>query len=157
MTELAIAVATAVVFAAIGVVVYFAYRDSPKWGTLASGQRYFAPPGFEAKRLELALALAERCLTDCTVFPRAAIAAVVARASVLVTAEESWVDAWGRRIGGFTQVSTSTVVVGPDLSALCHELAHLLEAYCFGATDDGHVQWMERGITAADEAYRRAL
>lgn len=74
---------------------------------------------------------------------------------IIVKAENDWVDGYGRHVGGLQL--DDTVAVGADLSALLHELAHLAELKIDGVVDDQHARWNARGISAADEAFRRRL
>lgn len=138
----------------IAIVVYFSWAQSPKWLKLPEGNRYFAPPGYPAERISQALALADTALRKHTTFPQMAITTVVSRVSILVAHDNAWVDDLERRIGGFAQPEMFSVAVGNDLSALFHELAHILEWYVHGAADDAHSRWAERGLIAGDEAFR---
>lgn len=68
---------------------------------------------------------------------------------------EAWTQAiGGQRVGGETV--GDVIVVGRDLSALCHELAHLAEAMVDVPpwADNDHVGWQARGIWRADAVYR---
>lgn len=80
-------------------------------------------------------------------------------AAVYVTVKPSntWVDAWGRRVGGQTW-EPNEVEVGLDLSALVHELIHLTEARA-GLDKSNCLFWQFDGDKRgeADRAYRVAL
>jgi hypothetical protein len=76
-----------------------------------------------------------------------------------VRPEDSWgCDDWlGCRIGEALPW-VGQIAVNSGLTALAHELAHVFETWIDGEVGNGHSQWDERGITAADLAcYRSEL
>lgn len=59
-------------------------------------------------------------------------------------------------VGG--ELIAGVLRVCPDLSSLCHELIHRCEAVLqHGETDNDHLLWKARGLSAADESYRAWL
>ncbi len=75
--------------------------------------------------------------------------------SIAVQRVESWHAMDGTQVGGLAQ--GRTVYIGPSLSALLHEAAHVLEMNESNFPDYRHSQWGTRGIWAADNAYRAKL
>ena len=65
---------------------------------------------------------------------------------------------WGygtQTVAGLTHVEERTLVVGCDLAALCHELAHLVQFDV--ESREGHDAWDVRGITSAVDAWQAWL
>lgn len=66
---------------------------------------------------------------------------------IFVMPEKSWLDGAGVKVAG-VQID-NVLEVGPDLAALCHEYAHLLEDRIDQKVDDAHAGWAANGIQAA--------
>lgn len=73
-----------------------------------------------------------------------------------------WFNSAGQKVGGETV--GNVLRVGKDLSALCHELAHLSQMVSLGITDHSfdpktgkHPGWDKSGLDQADQAYRSWL
>lgn len=151
-----------VVLGVVGVVIYFKLnqvtRLADAWKPLPPPYErtlaIVAPPQ-TPENVREALALAQAYLALNGPWKAKEIVAVVETLSVVVNASNDWVDSAGRKVGG--QEYFRTVAVGQDLSALCHELAHVCEFVLVGRVDVDHVTWAANGITKADEAYRNAL
>ncbi len=101
----------------------------------------------DQKFIAEALQAAESFLIERTKWSAANLALVGHHVRVYVMDSESWVDLWGRKVAGL-QVEY-TLVVGPSLAALCHELAHLCEMVLDKEQDDAHATWASDGIAAA--------
>ena len=106
---------------------------------------------------EVAAALLHAIEALCSVWQLAPVYDAVARAGVRVQvmAEESWLNSGGVKVGG--EQDGNVLRVGRSMSALCHELAHLLEWKLDAVRDDAHAGWTQKAIWAADEKYRQAV
>lgn len=116
---------------------------------------FSAPVGFDWTRLVPAMHRAESELAEFTTWTPEQVAFVLDDVRVLVRPDSTWIDGWGRSVGGVQ--SGGAVEVGSDLSALCHELAHVCQLRINGTTDPLHATWGECGIWAADNAFRAWL
>ena len=116
---------------------------------------YLAPYGVEPERILAALQNAASALAQETKWDHVQINAAFQSIRVFVAMSESWVDSWGRTVGGTQQ--GYVVAVGRSLTALCHECAHYLEWKLDGEIDTEHASWGADGIWDADVAYRRWL
>ncbi|MDO8688868.1 MAG: hypothetical protein Q7R39_02450 [Dehalococcoidia bacterium] len=108
----------------------------------------------ELNRVRAALLLAVKALDG--VWLPVDINASLNGIDIIVKAEDAWLDGFGRRVGGLS-LPGDTIAVGANLSALAHELAHLLERKLDHLEDAEHARWDIGGITKADAAYRKAL
>lgn len=81
--------------------------------------------------------------------------AALARIRIIVVAADSWVDAWGRSIGG--QADGYQITINHRMESMLHELAHVVEWHFEQVTDNAHTHWPERGIWACDDSYRAWL
>lgn len=84
--------------------------------------------------------------------------AVLDNVHVSVAPGPIWKSALGELVAGEAFPGVSTVVIGNDLAALAHELAHLMESGLGRApVNEAHVGWKERGIFAAIDGYTAEL
>ena len=75
---------------------------------------------------------------------------------VMVRPEVRW--AYGSQtVAGLTFVEDRSLIVGCDLAALCHELAHLVQWDVEGREEYGHETWTLRGVTQAVDAWQAWL
>ncbi len=79
------------------------------------------------------------------------LAMVMARTQVYVMGSEKWQDLSGQQVAG-QQVGRS-LLVGPSLAGLCHELAHLCEEVLDKKVDYQHAAWPASGIATAIEDF----
>jgi hypothetical protein len=118
---------------------------------------YFIAPGATSvtpERVSEALQAAARAMAK--VWPAQAVMSVVKGCAVFVRAEDvSWPDGTGRMVAG--QLIGHTLEVSRNLSALAHELAHLLRRELDGRFEDEHEGWGSRGIDAAVKEYQAWL
>ena len=92
------------------------------------------------------------------VWRRCEIEATVLRGvRVCVRPEVRWLDQGGQMVAGLTIKESRTLVVGTDLAALCHELAHLVQWDIERREEFGHETWTVRGITSAVDAWQAWL
>jgi hypothetical protein len=131
------------------------YSSHPDWKPLPGRRGQWCstvtPCPVTPEFIAEALTQAEGCLLRFSSIPAANVQTAGATVQIQVRATTSWVDAWGRKVAGL-QIRRA-VAVGPDLAALCHEVAHLAEAQYGGATDESHVSWTGNGALAAIDAY----
>lgn len=107
-----------------------------------------------AERLSDALHMAAQCLS--LVWPAAKVAEIASGCAVWVMAAEAqWTDSYGRTIAG--QHIRRQLFVARNLSALCHELAHVVELELNSLVDMNHEGWAAKGIHAAIVQYQRWL
>lgn len=131
-----------------------------EWRRLDSGGVYLLPVGYSGPDVNACLESAVRCLKRHTNFPASAYDSALPHVSVVVMASEKWQQVvGGAPVGGETERTAAAYVVkvGRDVSALCHELAHVLEYATGGEPDYTHAGWTDRNIWAADEEYRAWL
>lgn len=135
----------------------FVRAPRPDWRNVPgyAAVRCFAPREVTPEDVGLALRLALASLDRPGLWDSAQLRAVVSRLDIYVRSTNEWVDGWGRNVAG-SQIGR-TLVVGRDLAALCHEVAHLAELVLEGVEDAGHLRWNERGIRAAETDYHRRL
>lgn len=118
---------------------------------------YFIANGFSPVTPQLvdgALQASMRAMSK--VWPAQAVRTVAEKCAVFVRTEEvSWADGTGRMVAG--QLIGHTLEVSRNLSALAHELAHLLRRELDGRFDEEHDGWASRGIDAAVKEYQAAL
>lgn len=117
------------------------------WAMKFSGP---AKPAAVGRAVGLALAV----LQEHTGWSQAKLAAAVQGVLIQVQPTDAWMFN-GRKVGGLQL--PGSVLVGPNLSALCHELAHLAQAVIDHIEDNNHLTWESTGIWAADAAYRAEL
>lgn len=160
MTTIFVGVILTVVAAGIAWTGFQAWHSShPDWKPLPGRPGQWAstvsPCPVTPEFIAEALTQAEKCLLRFSNIPSANIMSAGAIAQIQVRATTSWVDAWGRKVGGL-QIQRA-LAVGCDLMALCHELAHLAEIQYGGVPDENHVNWTGRGVFAAIDAYNAWL
>lgn len=83
-------------------------------------------------------------------------ATVLRGVRVCVRSEVRWNDG-GQVVAGLMLKESRTLVVGCDLAALCHELAHLVQWDIERREEFGHETWTVRGITSAVDAWQAWL
>lgn len=123
---------------------------------LAGGAQYADEPHIDAKRLSEAFFKARDLLWTKTNFPPSRVNAALQNVSIKVMPFNTWQNGAGQTVGGEMTVPFCPTV-GKDLSALFHELVHVVEFSHDGVTDDAHARWEVRGIWAADNAFRAWL
>lgn len=124
------------------------------WASLPNyypGARFYCAGEVEPKLLVAALQQAETLLIQHTKWTAANMALVGHHVRIYVADSESWKDLWGRSITGLQD--GYTIIVGPSLAALCHELAHLCEIVLDKQVDVAHAAWANEGVIAAIDAY----
>ena len=120
-----------------------------------SGSGFVVPVGFDVLRLGNACIQAGACLVESGRWTQGQVDSVLATLHVIVVQADSWVDpASGVRIAGYSDFS---LTVGRDLSALCHELAHLCESTIDRIVDETHSRWASDGTHAAIGRYEAWL
>lgn len=130
------------------------------WKKLKTGGSYLLPVGYTGRDLDTCVQAAVRCLKKHTNFPGMLYDATLPRVSVVVMSTDKWQQPLGGQwVGGETErVGAAYVVkVGRDVSALCHELAHVMEYAASGEADYQHLAWTDKNVWAADEEYRAWL
>lgn len=132
------------------------------WTALPDGDLFSrclvrGPGAFDTGRVAAALQAALEALVAYGHWKREAAAVFARDVRVIVMAEETWTNWAGQKVGGETGLDGKVLYVGPSLSALCHEAAHLLEYYADSRVDYGHVGWQANGAWVADTAYRKWL
>jgi len=154
-TTLTAIVLTVLFLAAVGTVLFLAWRRSRlPWKPLETPIgpiRYVAPEGFNVARLQEALPVAISILNRCVGWPLAAMFGAAQNIRVFVSSTNEWVDGYGRKIGG-AQVG-DILFVGFDLKSLLHEFAHASEWAIDRTVDDDHSGWTDKGIFRAQEDY----
>lgn len=123
---------------------------------LAGGAQYANEPHVDGKRLADAFFKARDLLWTKTNFPASRVNAALQNVSIKVMPFNTWKNGAGQTVGGEMTVPFCPTV-GKDLSALLHELVHVVEFSNDGATDDEHARWEARGVWVADNAYRAWL
>lgn len=124
------------------------------WAPLSelNDMQFSAPPGFDLDLLRAAIDKAQGCLC-LTEWTAAQIVDATHNVKVLVNPAKQW-RRGGELIAGQCDVETGVMEVGADLSALCHEMAHLCLWRIDGVRDDGHgAKWQARGVERAISAY----
>jgi hypothetical protein len=118
---------------------------------------YSDDPGVTPEEVERALDLAVGALAKHGPWRRPTIERALEGAKILITPANSFIDPWNRKVGGLA--GPKGVIVGRDLAALCHEIAHLLEMAESGPEfyNVEHHGWGERGVWAATDSYTEAL
>lgn len=71
---------------------------------------------------------------------------------VTVMPTQSWLDGYGRLVGGETVGTSSQVTV--SLDSLLHEMRHACEYQQLGGPDSAHAAWWDAGVWPADLRYR---
>ena len=111
------------------------------------GSRWFSLVTIDPKDITEALQAAESFLIARTRWSAANLALVGHYVRVYVESGESWKELYGQRL--LSQQADHHLVVGPSLSALCHEMAHLCERVLDNRPDPEHEAWVGDGVTAA--------
>ena len=75
---------------------------------------------------------------------------------VRIVSTDTWGDNWGRKVAGLDPPGAE-VLVGRNLAALCHELAHQCEFVLNRVIDDAHAGWEAKGVFAAIDEYAAVL
>lgn len=145
-----------IVFAALfvagasGFAFWRAFTTAPKFEVLVGGppsMRVHAREGVDLELLAKAAVFAVELLCADDAQCRASVSSI----DVVVMASDAWTDAYGRRVGGAQ--THKTIQIGPDFSALFHELVHVSEEYS-GSIDEDHATWGARKIWQRDERFR---
>lgn len=82
---------------------------------------------------------------------------VASKAYIYVRSDLVWTDAYGRKVSGLLQ--GRWIIVGNDMAALAHELAHLNDMELGdGRTwmepeEEAHARWLQDGTRARLDAY----
>jgi hypothetical protein len=116
----------------------YGYYPGSKWCS-----RVDSNPFLIAKALQAA----ESSLIARTPWTAANLALVGHYVRVHVKDSERWGVLWGRRGQEYT------LVVGPSLAGLCHEMAHLCEQVLDNSSDTTHGSWKVNGVEQALEDY----
>lgn len=115
----------------------------------------YVEPGnttYDAARLVAALSEAERLLKQYSPFTAAQFDAAFQNICVYVKKE----DVWDGKIAGLDP-SGKVVVVGANLAALLHEMAHQIDEVDDKSVDYAHSTWKTQGFEAADAAFQEWL
>lgn len=83
-------------------------------------------------------------------------ATVLRGVRVTVRPEVRW-EYGAQTVAGLCIVESRDLIVGTDLAALCHELAHLVQWDVEGREEYGHETWTLRGVTQAVDAWQAWL
>lgn len=128
---------------------YIPWKPLPLYSPSA---RYFVKGGAPLDLVFLVAALreAERLLAQHTKWSTT-VHAAFENVRVYVMDTESW-DMNGVKVAGLDP-SGRSVVVGPSLAALCHEMAHQCEEKLENLIDYGHTRWGLNGIAAANDEF----
>lgn len=141
----------AIAGAAVLLVARFKAATTVDWRPLGLDQvQVSTPPGLDTDRLVAALAKAKVCL--CSVWDAARVQAALADVKIRVEPEPAWFVG-GSKVAGVADPDAGVVTVGRDLSALCHELAHVAQWRIDRRREDAHVGWVANGIEAATGVY----
>lgn len=91
------------------------------------GVRYAIAEGAQVTPAQLAgaLQLARRALTRSGPWGGEDIARRLADLKILVRAEPTWIDAYGRRVAGLARLDQNLVEIGSDLKSFAHEIAEI--------------------------------
>lgn len=125
------------------------FRPLPNY--YPGAQWYSKVPMVLPKEIVEALTVAEQLIIENTPWGAANMALVGHHVRVYVEASEAWSDLWSRRILG------SELVVGPSLSGLAHELAHLAARVLENDVQEHHLEWQENGVVRALDLYAEWL
>lgn len=141
----------AIAGAAVLMVARFKAVTTIDWRPLGLDQiQVSTPEGLDTDRLVAAIAKAKVCL--CAVWDAARVQAALADVKIRVELEPAWYVG-GSKVAGVADPQAGVVTVGRDLSALCHEFAHVAQWRIDRRREDGHVGWVANGIEAATGAY----
>lgn len=106
-------------------------------------------------RLANAINFALVALRQKTNFDPAAVARLDGTLHIAIQRVEEW-HSNGQQVGG--QAMGTVVYIGPSLTSLLHEMAHVLEmGEKTGEPDYDHDTWQKRGVWDADDLYRKGL
>lgn len=151
------AVLLVVVLGFAAVVMVPAYlRQRVTWKRTPAGYYYQSIGDVDVMRLERNIGLSFALLREHSDFDPATLDAARAAAHIIVQRVNEWFSpAHGGNVAGVT--TGTTIDVGQNLAALCHELAHVCEWIEGGDAkqDMQHVTWVHRGIQAAVDEYER--
>ena len=159
-SPIAVGILLGVVALAIAGGFYIAYRlMQPKWlplpGLVAKYVAYAGWPGTPQK-IATCLTQAATIIGQTTKSTPAQMQQLLAKVYVSVHAGETWVDSFGRTIGG--ELDDNVILVcNQSLDVLCHELCHAWDFMFTGNADDNHTLWPTNGLSAADQQYRAWL
>lgn len=126
-------------------------RDPYPWAPLPGyypGSRWHSTVPMDVRRLVAALQAAEQCLIERTNWTAANMALVGHYVRLRIAGSESWSKLWE----GARPVHDH-IVIGPALTGLCHELAHLAEVVIDSRNTSDHEAWHELGVERALEDY----
>lgn len=139
---------------ALSVLAWLRFRSATttRWRALDTEGAFFSGD-VDPFALRRALTAARIALARHSVFSGPEVTHATSDLKILVQPELKWYRG-GALIAGQCDVETGVVVVGRDLSALCHELGHLCRWRLHRATDDTHgPAWQAAGIERAVSAY----
>jgi hypothetical protein len=146
----------------VGLVGFAAYRykvaSTVEWRPLEGyykGAVWYSQAEKDPKFVLAAMQQAETQLIAHTKWTAANLALVGHAVQLYIMEKATWTDGWGRPVAGLQ--SNHVLVVGSDLAALCHELAHLCEKIVDQTEDAEHASWQDSGIFAAINAYEHWL
>lgn len=145
------------VFVLLAVTVWVVWwrRSRVPWRPLPNyypGTRWFSRvQTMDPKFIARALAAAETCIINSSNWSAANMALVGHHVHVYVMDTELWQPLYGRNVPGLHV--GHMLIVGPSMSGLAHELAHLAELVLEKANEYDHGSWQTRGITQALEEY----
>lgn len=158
-TPYAVAGVTLLVVSVIALLLWRSWKATHvPWEKLPNyypGTQWYSRVDTDPKFIAQALIAAETFLINRTKWGAANLALVGHHVSVYVMDTEVWVDMWGRTVAGLQ--NDGALIVGPSLSALCHEMAHLCEQVLDKTVDMNHDSWAGDGIQAALNDYDQWL
>jgi len=152
----AIVLLVAVLGGAVAVMVPAYLRQRIPWKRTPSGFRYHALGAVDPHRIDVNARVAFQLLREYTDLAPSTIDATRIALHVLVQKTNVWESPLhGGNVAGVT--SGTTIGVGVNLAALCHEIAHACEFIEGGADrqDTKHLTWEKRGIQRAVDEYER--
>lgn len=145
-----------VIVAAILIGAWLRQRIDWKTLPLKPGVKYVDfSESVDPARLANAVNFALAALRQKSNFDPAAIARLDSTLHVAIQRVEEW-HANNQKVGG--QAMGNVIYIGPSLTSVLHEIAHVLEMNeKTGEPDYDHDTWQKRGVWAADDLYRQGL
>lgn len=144
---------------AAGVMVPAYLRQRIPWKTSPAGFTYHSVSGLTSEaNLDFAILHAFLYLRQWADFTPSTLERARRELRVIVQRDIAWSSPLhGSNVAGIT--SGTTIDVGRDFKALCHELAHACEFIEGGraAQDDQHKTWSRRGIHRAVDEFERLM
>jgi hypothetical protein len=149
----------AAILCGFGFMLFKMLKDRIQWKPLAGfyAAKYFAEENqsFNTLRLVLALRKAEELFKLHTKWTQGQLSLAFQRMEIYVKKDDTWVCG-NQKIAGLDP-SGRVIIVGANLAALLHEMAHQVEEKVDKIVDSDHVGWVSRGIRAADDAFQEWL